>query len=1154
MKPLLPKLKDGAGNKVTNFNLPGLWDTRDQGELDRLSESLEISSIDPENFKIACIPDAWARPLLFDMALFDANHLLHGQILDEWRGFLAMFALKELRNIMRLNVVPVTIPNMKSIPDDTEEFLKALSRLVPMISLSKDTNWNNLYIIMFGPYPIGLTSPTTLVCTSLDYKQYIEGIAWVDDDGSLTDPTTFLNGEEKGKLWGWLDILKNGISNHTGTDRALLGKILKLIGNFQTDLFQGIGNNATTINLSDYGLGMQNGIFQYIEKSIQGEWDENMSHVILKARIPNEKDILIIDKDIPTAWKMNDYDVIVSGGISMAMLDFKNLGVDPTSLGTTSLPDKFRWQMPESFFTDKFYVFPQLNALPGAEIPGKAGTLNLNGKSITPILPIRADILKYLDVKDRISFVPNSSGGIRVTLKLPLTDYKGVIRDFSIVREYGKNDITEIPSTPPVEIWPNFKLAGWSVYYTYISLRAIDNFDIEPYVLGAQPDEQKIDGRCKIAKTKSFPEAIKCMFDGQEAGLILLKQPVELAKTDARWLVGVDFGTTSTNVYVNDYHQAPFPIKFGAKFLQVTDPLAAELSPIFDDFLPYGDYGAPFLSIFHDFLRTMQPPLRPLLDGHIYFLEDYKNFSASTAAVVADLKWSQDPSVRNRTLAFLEQLCLQCSAEAAIKGVSSISWKFSYPTAFSVKDLEDFRNIWHQIVNNCADLTGITMKDAFDQLNVEKEIESIASARYFSVSPEQAPFAAGTVCVDIGGGTSDISIWQSRELKWQTSLRFAGRNLFLDLLLLKPNFLSIFGIDNAVIANLDDIALIKRDKIAFYAQMDSVISEEGQKWLNNLAVFAGTPEVKGFTQLIALGLSGLFYYIGLTLKHLKNANVYKSGMPSIYIAGNGGKLFHWLCPGGFNARSHFNTLFRNMLLKASGFTDTTPFNIRLSRALKSEAAFGLVCENAPLTYNQDNMGDNILAGETFKDGEELLFIVSHEFQPELDQGNIPEALQQEFAGKNITLSISVSIEKIDNTWQIKDDQQKYVIRKEGDQLNIYRENICQENDILTKDRLKAGLTVDQNTSLGIIKPSLPSFNKFIEIFNDYARVTGLVTPITIDDQMNHYVYSDLLDSLTKCTQVHESEIHVEPLFIIELRSLLDRRAQDWANGQLGQMN
>jgi hypothetical protein len=245
------------------------------------------------------------------------------------------------------------------------------------------------------------------------------------------------------------------------------------------------------------------------------------------------------------------------------------------------------------------------------------------------------------------------------------------------------------------------------------------------------------------------------------------------------------------------------------------------------------------------------------------------------------------------------------------------------------------------------------------------EPESVVSARFFAKHPKipsdrTALFNTGVVCIDIGGGTSDISIWQDNQLCWQTSLLFAGRNLFLDLLYAKPDFLgNLFNVD------VSSLELFKNNdkRIAFCAQADALIktiSRDEKQWLSSLrgARAIQSAPLKEFTQLMTIGLSGLFYYVGLLLQFLHQSSKYKERMPNVYVAGNGAKMFSWLV--GFDA------LFKKLLLKASGFQkDPGRFEVWISPVPKAEAAFGLVCERGRLEYDENAQRDGFLSGEGF---------------------------------------------------------------------------------------------------------------------------------------------------------------------------------------------
>ena len=65
--------------------------------------------------------------------------------------------------------------------------------------------------------------------------------------------------------------------------------------------------------------------------------------------------------------------------------------------------------------------------------------------------------------------------------------------------------------------------------------------------------------------------------------------------------------------------------------------------------------------------------------------------------------------------------------------------------------------------------------------------ESLSSALYFS-SFKNAPFTESVVTIDIGGGTSDISVGKSN-LLWRSSVTIAGQHILINYLNQNPNLI-----------------------------------------------------------------------------------------------------------------------------------------------------------------------------------------------------------------------------------------------------------------------------------------------------------------------------------------------------------------------------
>ena len=205
--PLLPPLKkDGDGLVV--IPKTGTWQLVPPNALNNIADNLQVTKIDGKFIDIDSIPSMWARPLLFEIALYDEEHPMHECVVGEWRGLLAMLALKEQRKF-QLETKLITIPDK----DDgkTPELLQALHRLLPQRTLdAAGTTWDKLYLILFKDNPIGITSPTTLVCTSIDYiNKHIEHIT-VNDvpwyaPPFLCDPIPHLDANEEASVAGWLN-------------------------------------------------------------------------------------------------------------------------------------------------------------------------------------------------------------------------------------------------------------------------------------------------------------------------------------------------------------------------------------------------------------------------------------------------------------------------------------------------------------------------------------------------------------------------------------------------------------------------------------------------------------------------------------------------------------------------------------------------------------------------------------------------------------------------------------------------------------------------------------------------------------------------------------------------------------------------------------
>ena len=877
--PLLPPLKEN-GDGLAVLPRTGTWEQVSGVALNNIADNLQVTKIDSKFIDIDSIPSMWARPLLFEIALYDEEHPMHDCVVDEWRGLLTMLALKERRKF-QLETQLITIPDGDG--EKTPEFLQALRKLLPERTLDKTgTTWDKLYLILFKRKPIGITSPTTLVCTSIDYLDHItvNDVPWYTPP-FLCDPIPHLNDDEKTSVAGWLNDF------HRNTITPLPGSPIKVnlaprILDFIMDLG---GAPDEQPKLADTPLGMNIGIFTGLNFPIT----------------------------------------------------------------------------PKEYFTEKLFVIPRADAFYKQNVPLPIGgdkLKDVDGKSVTPILPIAKELLNDFSVDElskRITF-KTTPDGIQVSLQLPSPDGGP---DFSVSRVYvnqrdgeapifDNHKIVEIPNLPVLEIWPNFRTPDWEVYYTYFNKAQQDTFYVEPFPTDGSPEDMK------ITKTSAFPEVMICRYKSEDAGFLFIKAPPVTVPDDAKtWNVGIDFGTSSTTVYKTEQPDGgpPESVTLKNRLLQITE--SQELrTEVQNDFLSERDEKTPLFSLFqaNDGFQApvIDDRIKPLLDGRIYFVShDYK----LQENVISNLKWSPDPIDRKRTQAYLEQICLQCAAEAADSKVSKINWRFSYPIAFSEADKATFEIICQAAANNISE-TGFQIE------NVDLKTESIVTAKFFA--GKFGRFADGSVCIDIGGETSDISIWQDNTLCWQTSIRFAGRHIFLDLLKHKPNFLKDVGVTEQGIPAL-------RNANDFYSQADTLIDASINNSPKDLkakfGIYGGRIKATPFVPLIGLGISGLFYYVGLILNYLSRETEFRKTMPNIYIGGNGSRILHWLANGEFKPDSGSCGHLKDILLTASGFDPESLFDLEITPNPKHEAAAGLVDAQVILEATESQF--DFLAGEIF---------------------------------------------------------------------------------------------------------------------------------------------------------------------------------------------
>ena len=215
--PILPRLRSGQGG-VQPPATHG-WDFRPLGELKALADSLDVTlRSEFTSYAVDATPDLWARLLLFDFALREEAHPLRKASVSAFRGFLALLALREKRNV-NIQVLEVNL----SAPE-AKGFRAVARRLRPTNQwMSEDTKWEKTYIFTLDGEAIGITSPLTLICPAEGtHLTPLARVPWCFDGFRFRDPTAELDKTDRQAVADWVALLEGSLAAHRRSPRVIV--------------------------------------------------------------------------------------------------------------------------------------------------------------------------------------------------------------------------------------------------------------------------------------------------------------------------------------------------------------------------------------------------------------------------------------------------------------------------------------------------------------------------------------------------------------------------------------------------------------------------------------------------------------------------------------------------------------------------------------------------------------------------------------------------------------------------------------------------------------------------------------------------------------------------------------------------------------------
>ncbi|MCG9891667.1 MAG: hypothetical protein MH252_11390 [Thermosynechococcaceae cyanobacterium MS004] len=988
----LPKLKEGGGAQEGIDVKPGAvgtWDQQSRVAFQHVASSLEVPSAGRDIKSVSSIPDMWARPLSMEMAIHNRRYPIRAQMIEQWQGMLAAIALAEVRGFP----LKAVLVELEAERDKGDAFARSLYELLPstqnaLYTLNGKHPWQDVYVFLWNGRSVGMSSPSTLVCPSEEGNW--SGLPWWSGGRlrSPVSPVDHLNADEKSQLRQWLEIVRQELNPPGQTDNKAVNEVSALLKDFQNSLGN-VPNQSLKRSTAArfFGANILLGPLRVLNTPIQAIPQESSVRVVPSVGKSPDKDLLLIPEayQIQREWGEQAQNIWIHDTTNLAALNPEDVS------RSGDLP---RWGVKglreADVFLSELSFITQASAFPGGLVPKGIEALAefYEGKSITPLLPINPILLEYLTPEDlngmvQIQRIDQASGPqVEFILDLRLSGVQGKDGTYRIAKTYPLKKENAIAEVPVLELWPNFHSKTWKEYYAFYYDPNLETFQVQfaqakethsfkgvgsfHYPNYSFPDNES---NCQVLQLTEFPAFIDCRGKNQQPiGLILIKTPKEVGTTTGiPWKVGVDFGTSFTNIYVKRSGIVE-PLSIEPLHHKVTESSGEIRQTALYEYFIASSMELPLSTVLTT--RGSKGEELPVLDGRIYIPRDSTTFKPNTDDWIRpNLKWSAESLNFNRL--FLKHLILQITAQAAANNVKEIQWALSYPSAFSKTDRNKYVKNWRDLTVAIEETTGLTQNCPTLDNPTNYRTESLAIAQYFAdfeLPGRKSQFdLVNSTCIDIGGGTSDISIWEENRLVHQCSVQLAGKDLFSQFIQMNPGFLErVFKI------KIDEWR--KLQGFQFYVKLDVFMRRESEGWLQNRRdMVAEEPEFQGLIQLMTLGVAGLYYYVGLLLKALAAEGKYKTPeITPVFTGGNGSRLLNWLAEGGeFNRHCEANDLFSAMLSSASGFEDID-VETKLSPLPKDEVACGLVLDESHLKGLDKRDEDLLIAGEAFTlNGEPL---------------------------------------------------------------------------------------------------------------------------------------------------------------------------------------
>lgn len=1155
----LPEHQVTGFTTVTNTKV---FEDKGVALLNQVSEAITVSNLSGIR-TVSSIPTIFARPLLFKMALFDGNHPLHDEITDEWRGLMSCFILADILGLeisfrqVEFNSEMDFFKAYLGLKPDTVRLGKDEPGSIA------DYDWRTPYLIIFKirsgnnnrEMVVGGTSPSTLFYTSPDYTEVaaaLEPINLTVRTKSNEGLKVFSQPQDDNQIlvvYHWLDkmIGSNGKLRTAFTDNNSEARtnILRLFVKWKEDIEEYLHDRNLDIEATGRDLDIPSmewlvnsplsitanaitrtfWLYRFASAPMIRHFEGEGSDLFLAERNSNDNLIVVCDESLAIDDDLMIYNNFRKSNIGPWRECFR--GDSGGQLRGTDLPPGTKWIVPARYFLSNTLLRVkggkpfEINDKNARSIDGTGFGERISGGHGF-VLPFNKKFLSLFSGSENLldnarpSFEQRDDEIVfSFNLKIKFSGETRVLRVskvYSLTPDGDKGRIAEIEAPPQLAFWPHFYHERWSRYFVYKRKQKVDEIvevDFKPHSFNVDdPLTRSADlGSFEIMEISRFPDAMIVKHMNNEVGCLLINRiPIDNNENRIPEVsFGVDFGTSNTNIWWknadagNNICNVLAPRVF-PRVITHTD-LDAIYVNLASNFFPYDAPNIPFATIFK---KQIPVPQYPILDGIIQFIS--KPELNKHQYLETNIKWGGNAIIRSL---FIDHLLLLLFAEAKLMGAERVNFFVSYPLAYS----DDLRQAYIASFNNSvmgfAWLADPDIQNPFrvNAVNPNRDYlytESVAVGKYFSKIHGDATIAAGAICIDVGGGTSDLSIWSRRGIVYQSSLYLAGNTVSNCFRRSAPLRNTLFGRLEKIPAVLTESILdpnLNNEDSFFSATFNLVLKQNKDKV--NLVLPELQPDIvyKKFRTILIVEYAAIVFYSGMIIKKLRSddPNLINQ-IPKIFWGGGASAFVKWIDYGLNISPRATSYKFFSEILKSAFYSDKeiaeggaglSLLDCRLTNDPKSECASGLLAEVAAIGEAGESgfgiLGEDII----LKDGS----IVDH--TSELS-ARMP---------RNAVLN--------PNHEEVEDDVRDPGVRYYSEFQSFVREN-------------------GDSPQLG------SRFINFIKILNFVGRNYGLIDRINLREypQLENNISAQMQNIAILLQDGGTQTVRVEPVFMIEVKELL----------------